>query len=154
MKNASKAVFMIKPEGIPYRDSILKILRRAGVAVGPLVEIKMDMETLKKLYGHVRLGTFNKICQQMWGKTCLVGYVFGFDALPRLIRACGDHSLPSRCHPSSIRFQLASHDPLYEHFNVIHRPKTEKENEAHTRAFEALIARQPAEPKLASVTGS
>lgn len=136
-----KSLFMIKPEGMKYKDTIRDRIERSGLEITQSKTQVFDNVMLNTLYGdapkHVRRAQaelFNE-------KYVEVGIVLGAHAVSSLFDLIGHFADPRMCNGESLRYLYGEHNPIVindvELFkNAIHRPKNVAEAALHISVLE------------------
>jgi nucleoside diphosphate kinase len=131
------SIFFIKPDAQEHIVIIEKIILRSGLEIREKKEIVLTREYMAALYGHVPAQFQAKLYKQMEGKKCTLYIVWDNDgqAVERLVEVTGKETAPAKCSKESIRYIFGDHSEGCEHFNVIHRPRTDAEALDNIRLF-------------------
>ncbi len=129
-----KSVFMLKPEGMKYKEEIMSTIEKAGIPIKEWRNLTLDEKHLRKLYPNVSGEGWRKVQKHLLNKEVLVAIVEGEDVINKLYKTCGEETKIFMCAPSSIRqkFKDIAHD---SYGNIIHRAKNQKEAEEHIMLF-------------------
>lgn len=123
-----RSVYVIKPEGMPFRSSIRHIIASAGLAICQTRTGILDEKFLRPLYPDLSPDLWAATMKFMQCGVCEVGLVEGDDAVQRLFVIAGRSTNPNDCEPSTIRGQFGRKVPdrvgaVIYFRNAIHRPK-------------------------------
>ncbi len=128
----SESVYIIKPEGLPFRKEIHTILRQSFL-IPVRGEFFFTDEILDVLYDNVTFNARRGIYRMMEGERGEIGIVRGNNALQRLVIVSGKETNPILCEENTIRRifgwsnRILLAEGYYFYGNVIHRPKNPQE---------------------------
>ena len=146
-----KSVYIIKPEGLAYRESIRQMLQTAGLTIEDSFTTTIPQWVIAELYPNLfrKQGELWEITlKYLLGEPCEVGIVCGVQAIARLFEACGTETNPMRCAPDTIRrtFGKATDESVRGMafwLNVIHRPMDRQEARRDLRTVHMLRTSRP-----------
>ena len=140
----NRSLFVIKPEAMPVRDKIRKLIVHTGLKIVRTVEVVIPAATLDLLYTDLSPDLRRATQLFMGREPCEIGEVSGENAVKLLLAACGDSTDPSQCDRQTIRaifgVRQAEHVGNAAYFkNAIHRPKTVEEAHRDLLVFSPLL---------------
>ncbi len=130
----SKTVYVIKPDGMPFRHTIRRRIEDAGLSIVESKVLKFPRWAYEQVYprdkyGHVPQEALERSLIFSIGGESEVGIVQGPQALKRLLRISGKRADPARCASGTIRRDFGISittviDGYALHHKVIHRPES------------------------------
>ena len=100
-----KAVYIIKPEAMIYRNKIRKQLKIVGLRVISYKVIVMDEELLLQIYSDCNMDIQNAATKYMMCGESEIGIVEGTNTIEKLLDVSGRSANPSNCKKGTIRNQ-------------------------------------------------
>lgn len=124
------SLFMIKPIAYEHKKEILDFISKE-LKIESTRDILLNKEFLEKLYKNEK-DPFKKINTLYLsnGMAC-IGVVSGENAKTKLVEICGEHFIPEKCDPNSIRYKYRTNkiirlDGQIFYINAIHKSTPEE----------------------------
>ncbi len=135
-------VYLIKPEGMAYKEQIRKIIERKGLAIAERKTIVLPEWAIKSIYPDLPSDLLIAT-RAMLSSPVEMGIVIGERAVQRLFILAGMETSPATCAPGSIRFLFGAKEPIIfgkimYYANVLHRPKNHAEADRGVELFHKL----------------
>jgi nucleoside diphosphate kinase len=145
----NRSIYIIKPEAMPFREEIRKMICLAGLKIIRTTEAIIPIDVLDKLYTDCS-DELRRATQLFMGcEPCEIGEVIGENAVEKLLSICGHVTDPSQCAAQTIRNRFGVRQ--VEHFenalyfkNAIHRPKNAEEAQRDLNALSKIFNSQKA----------
>ncbi len=141
--SSEHVLFIVKPEGLPYRDLIATTIEAAGLPIILRQPLVLTANLVMGLYPCLKGPLIDTTFWWLANKTCEVGLVVAPNAIVRLLELCGANPNPVLCGLNTIRRRYGNTEPLYlsycgqkfeYYFNVVHCART-AEQAAHDLAL-------------------
>lgn len=139
------SLYIIKPEGMPFRSTIREIITCNGLKVRCVRTIRLGEHHLRELYPHLSPDLWRATVQFMQCGECEVGVVEGESAVKRLIAIAGHSTDPNECGPKTVRGRCGMRIPdrvgtAVYYRNAIHRAKNKEEATRALALFSDLLS--------------
>ena len=127
------SLFMIKPMAYEHKREILDFISKE-LKIESTRDVLLSKDFLNKLYKNEN-DKFKRInTLYLAGKMACIGVVSGENAKTKLVEICGEHFIPEKCNPNSIRYKyrnnkVAKIDGEIFYVNAIHKSTPEEADE-------------------------
>jgi nucleoside diphosphate kinase len=94
---------IIKPEALRHREPIWSRILASGLRVTLNCTLALDEHRAAGFYRSLPIGRRIPAVRSLLGGPVEIAILTAPDAVDRLIRVCGTHSVPDECEPGTIR---------------------------------------------------